>query len=168
VARGPKAVALELSEAERAELQRLLRRRGVGQALAQRARVVLACAEPGATNLGVAKRLGISRPTVAMWRKRFAEHRVEGLVDAPRPGAPRTIGDEAVERLVALTLEEAPGNATHWSTRAMARRAGMSQSAVSRIWRAFGLRPHRSETFKLSSDPARPSSRRCAMWSACT
>jgi transposase len=154
VSRGPKAVALELSEAERAELQRLLRRRGVGQALAQRARVVLACAEPGATNLGVAKRLGISRPTVAMWRKRFAEHRAEGLVDAPRSGAPRTIGDEAVERLVALTLEEAPRNATHWSTRAMARRAGLSQTAVARIWRAFGLRPHRSETFKLSSDPA--------------
>src|SRR5215213_4366760 len=84
----------------------------------------------------------------------FAEHRLEGLVDAPRSGAPRTIGDEAVERLIALTLEEMPKNATHWSTRAMARRAGMSQTAVSRIWRAFGLRPHRAETFKLSSDPA--------------
>jgi transposase len=145
---------LALTEAERAELRRLLRRRGVGQALAQRARVVLACAEPGATNLGVAKALGVSRPMVATWRRRFAEHRLEGLLDAPRSGAPRTIGDEAVERLVALTLEEAPSNATHWSTRAMARRAGMSQTAVSRIWRAFGLRPHRAETFKLSSDPA--------------
>ena len=99
----------------------LLRRRGVGQALAQRIRVVLACAEPGATNLGVATALGVSRPTVATWRRRFAAHRLEGLVDAPRPGAPRTIGDEAVERLVALTLEEAPRNATHWSTRSMAR-----------------------------------------------
>jgi transposase len=152
--RGPKAVALELTEAERAELQRLLRRRGVGQALAQRIRVVLACAEPNATNLGVAEALGVSRQTVANWRRRFAEHRLEGLADAPRSGAPRSIGDEAVERLVALTLEEAPSNATHWSTRAMARRAGMSQTAVSRIWRVFGLRPHRAETFKLSADPA--------------
>jgi transposase len=154
MSRGPKAVALELAEAERAELRRLPRRRGVGQALAQRIRVVLACAEPGATNLGVAAALGVSRQTVATWRGRFAEHRLEGLTDAPRSGAPRTIGDEAVERLVALTLEEAPSGATHWSTRSMARRAGMSQTAVSRIWRAFGLRPHRAETFKLSSDPA--------------
>jgi transposase len=154
MSRGPKAVPLDLTEAERSELRRLLRRRGVGQALAQRIRVVLACAEPGATNLGVAEALGVSRQTVATWRGRFAEHRLEGLVDAPRSGAPRTIGDAAVERLVALTLEEAPRNATHWSTRSMARRAGMSQTAVSRIWRAFGLRPHRAETFKLSSDPA--------------
>jgi transposase len=154
MSRGPKAVALDLTEAERAELRRLLRRRGVGQALAQRVRVVLACAEPGATNLGVAGALGVSRETVATWRRRFAGRRLEGLVDAPRPGAPRSIGDEAVERLVALTLEEAPRNATHWSTRSMARRAGMSQTAVSRIWRAFGLRPHRAETFKPSSDPA--------------
>jgi transposase len=152
--RGPKAVALELSEAEWGELHRLLRRHGVGQALAQRIRVVLACAEPGATNLGVATALGVSRQTVATWRGRFAEHRLEGLTDAPRSGAPRSIGDDAVEHLVALTLEEAPRNATHWSTRAMVRRAGMSQTAVSRIWRAFGLRPHRVETFKLSSDPA--------------
>ena len=132
MSRGPRAVPLELSEAERAELRRLLRRRGVGQALAQRVRVVLACAEPGATNLGVARALGVSRQTVATWRGRFAEHRLEGLVDAPRSGAPRSIGDEAVERLVALTLEEAPRGATHWSTRSMARRAGMSQTAVSR------------------------------------
>ncbi len=119
--RGPKAVPLELTEAERTELRRLLRRRGVGQALAQRVRVVLACAEPGATNLGVAGALGVSRQTVATWRGRFAEHRLEGLVDAPRSGAPRSgaprsIGDEAVERLVALTLEEAPRGAAHWTT----------------------------------------------------
>jgi len=154
VSRGPRAVPLELSEAERTEMRRLLRRRGVGQALAQRIRVVLACAEPAATNLGVSRLLGVSRPTVATWRGRFAEHRLEGLVDAPRSGAPRSIGDEAVERLVALTLEEAPRGETHWSTRSMARRAGMSQTSVSRVWRAFGLRPHRSETFKLSTDPA--------------
>jgi transposase len=154
MSRGPKAVALELTEAERTELRRLLRRRGVGQALAPRIQIVLACAEPGATNLGVAETLGVSRQTVATWRGRFAEHRLDGLTDAPRSGAPRSIDDAAVERLVALTLEETPRNATHWSTRAMARRAGMSQTAVSRIWRAFGLRPHRVETFKLSSDPA--------------
>jgi transposase len=154
VPRGPEAVALDLAEAERAELRRLLRRRGVGRALARRVRVVLACADPGASNFGVAEALGVGRQTVATWRRRFAGHRLEGLVDAPRPGAPRTIGDEAVERPVALTLEEAPRGAAHRSTRSMVRRAGTGQTAVSRIWRAFGLRPHRAETFKSSSDPA--------------
>jgi transposase len=154
MSRGPKAVALVLSESEQAALQRLLRRHGTGQALAQRLRVILACAQPGATNLGVATALKVSRQTVALWRARFATHRLEGLIDAPRSGAPRSIDDKAVERLVALTLEEAPANATHWSTRMMARRTGMSQTAVSRIWRAFGLRPHQADTFKLSSDPA--------------
>jgi transposase len=154
MSRGPQAVALDLSETEQARLQRLLRRHGTGQALAQRVRIILACAQSGATNLGVARALGVSRQTVALWRTRFATHRLEGLVDAPRSGAPRSIDDEAVERLVALTLEEAPANATHWSTRTMARRTGMSQTAVSRIWRAFGLRPHQADTFKLSSDPA--------------
>jgi len=154
MAPGPKAVALHLSEAERQALEGLLRRRSTGQALAQRARIVLACAEPGATNLGVARQLGVSRPTVAVWRQRFAAHRLEGLVDAPRSGAPRRIGDEEVERVIALTLATVPENATHWSTRSMAKRSGLSQTAVSRIWRAFGLQPHRAETFKLSSDPA--------------
>src|ERR1700710_683589 len=154
MSRGPKAVTLDLSESEQAALQRLLRRHGTGQALAQRLRIILACAQPGATNLGVATALKVSRQTVALWRARFATHRLEGLIDAPRSGAPRSIDDEAVERLVALTLEEAPANATHWSTRMMARRTGMSQTAVSRIWRAFGLRPHQADTFKLSTDPA--------------
>ena len=154
MSRGPKAVALDLSESEQAALQRLLRRHGTGQALAQRLRIILACAQPGATNLGVATALKVSRQTVALWRARFATHRLEGLIDAPRSGAPRSIDDGAVERLIALTLEEAPANATHWSTRRMARRTGMSQTAVSRIWRAFGLRPHQTDTFKLSSDPA--------------
>jgi transposase len=153
MAPGPKAVPLHLTPDERRALEGISRRRSAGQALAQRARVILACAEPGATNLGVARQLGVSRPTVATWRRRFAEHRLDGLADAPRAGAPRRIGDEEVEHLIALTLETMPEGATHWSTRSMAERAGMSQSAVSRIWRAFGLQPHRVETFKLSSDP---------------
>jgi len=166
MSRGPKAVALDLSESEQAALQRLLRRHGTGQALAQRLRIILACAQPGATNLGVATALKVSRQTVALWRARFATHRLEGLIDAPRSGAPRSIDDGAVERLIALTLEEAPANATHWSTRRMARRTGMSQTAVSRIWRAFGLRHIRPT--RSSSPPIRLSSRRCAMSLACT
>jgi transposase len=126
-------VPLESTEAERAELRRLPRRRGVGQALAQRVRIVLACAEPGATNLGVAGSLGVSRPTVATWRGRFAAHRLQGLTDSPRSGAPRTIGDEAVERLVALTLEEAPRDATHWSTRSTARQADREPTGEVRL-----------------------------------
>jgi transposase len=135
-------------------LERIIRRRSAGQALVQRARIVLACAEPGSTNTGVARALGVSRPSVTTGRARFAAHRLEGLVDAPRPGAPRRVGDDEIERLITLTLETQPENATHWSTRAMAQRVGMSQTMVSRIWRAFGLQPHRAETFKLSSDPA--------------
>lgn len=146
--------SLNLSEREQGEIKRLLRRHGTGQALLQRLRVILACAEPDATNLGLATALGVSRQTVALWRGRFAAHRLQGLVDAPRSGAPRSIDDEAVERLVALTLEEAPADATHWSTRTMARRTGMSQSTVSRIWSAFDMRPHQADTFKLSADPA--------------
>jgi transposase len=154
MARGPKAIALHLSEHERAELERIVRRRSAGQALVQRARIVLACAEPNSTNTGVARALGVSRPSVTTWRARFAARRLDGLGDVPRPGVPRQVGDEQIEQLIALTLETLPENATHWSTRAMARRAGMSQTMVSRIWRAFGLQPHRVETFKLSSDPA--------------
>lgn len=142
--RGPEATAIDLTEGGRAELER---RRGAGRVLAQRIRIVLACAAPEATNLGVARVLGVSWPTVATWRGRFAAYRLEELMDAPCPGVPRTIDDAAVERLIAVTLEEAPRNATHWSTRAMPRRAGMSQTAVSRIPRAFGLRPHRAQTF---------------------
>ena len=130
MSRGPKAVSLDLSEREQSEIQRLLRRHGTGQALVSHLRIILACAETGATNLGVATALGFSRQTVALWRGRFAAHRLQGLVDAPCSGAPRSIDDEAVERLVALTLEQAPANATHWSTRSMARRTGMSQIAL--------------------------------------
>lgn len=149
----PHAIPIILSDADRATLGSWVRRRKTGQALALRARIVLACAEPGATNSAVAHALGVSRPTVVTWRQRFAAYGPDGLLDAPRPGAPRQISDAAIERLISLTLETSPENATHWSTRSMAARTGMSQTAVSRIWRAFGLAPHKTEIFKLSSDP---------------
>jgi len=155
VARGPKPVSIVLTAEEREALQRLVRRRGAGQAAVMRARIVLAAdAEPRTTNKTIAAHLGISRQSVITWRQRFAAHRLDGLVDAPRSGAPRRVGDEAVEQMITLTLEAQPTGATHWSTRDMARKVGMSQTMVSRVWRAFGLQPHRSETFKLSRDPA--------------
>ena len=155
MARGPKTTAVVLTSEEREALRRLVRRRGAGQAAVMRARIVLmADAEPAATNKAIAERLGISRQSVITWRQRFLAHRLDGLVDAPRCGAPRQVGDEAVEAMIALTLESQPKGATHWSTRTMARQVGMSQTMVSRVWRAFGLAPHRSETFKLSRDPA--------------
>jgi transposase len=154
MAPGPKPTALFLSKTEREALQGLLRRRSTGQDVSSRARIVLACADPQATNTAIAKRLGVSRQSVITWRQRFNAYRLDGLGDAPRSGAPRKIGDEAIEHLIAFTLESQPDNATHWSTRSMAKRIGMTQSMVSRVWRAFGLKPHRHETFKLSSDPA--------------
>jgi transposase len=150
--RGPKLPELALTDDERATLQRWARRRTSSQALAERCRIVLACAE-GASNIEVARRLGVSRPTVTKWRSRFVTRRLEGLADEPRPGAPRTITDEQVERVIVTTLETTPTDATHWSTRSLARATGMSQTAVSRIWRAFGLKPHLTEAFKLSTDP---------------
>jgi transposase len=150
--RGPKLPPLALTDEERATLERWARRAKSSQALAERCRIVLACAE-GASNLEVAQRLGVSRPTVTKWRARFLARRLEGLADEPRPGAPRKITDEQVERVLVTTLETTPKDATHWSTRSLARQLGMSQTAVSRIWRAFGLRPHLVDTFKLSSDP---------------
>jgi transposase len=143
---------LELSPEERIELERLTRRPKTAQALALRSRIILACAS-GACNSEVAKQLEITGATVCKWRQRFVERRVNGLLDDPRPGIPRKITDEDVENVVRLTLESTPRNATHWSTRSMAKKTGMSQSAISRIWRAFALQPHRTETFKLSSDP---------------
>ncbi len=154
MARSRKPAPVTLSSEERAALQALVRRRSAGQALVQRARIVLACAEPGSTNAGIARQLKVSRPSVITWRQRFLEHRLDGLVDRPRSGAPRRVSGDEIERLIALTLETQPEGATHWSTRAMAMRAGLSQTMVSRVWRAFGLQPHRQETFKLSSDPA--------------
>jgi transposase len=143
---------LELTLNEKTELERLARRPKTSQSIALRARIVLACAE-GMANGTVAMQLGITRYTVGKWRRRFVEKRINGLLDEPRSGIPRTITDEDVDRVVTLTLESTPRNATHWSTRSMAKAVGMSQSAVSRIWRAFALQPHRTETFKISSDP---------------
>jgi transposase len=145
-------VALELSEAERTELQALASRRSTAQALALRARIVLACAE-GDQNKVVAARLGLGRQTVGKWRQRFLEQRVDGLHDGPRSGAPRTIDDAQIEAVIVRTLESLPPDATHWSSRGMAKASGVSVSTVQRIWRAFGLQPHRLETFKLSTDP---------------
>lgn len=147
----PKAL-LELSAEEKQELERLVRRRKTSQARALRAQIVLACAS-GSSNTEVARQLNVTGTTVGKWRRRFVERRLEGLLDEPRPGAPRKISDEDVERVLTLTLESTPRDATHWSTRSMAKETGMSQTAVSRIWRAFALQPHRTETFKLSSDP---------------
>lgn len=137
---------------QRETLQQWARRPKTAQSLALRARIILACAEGGA-DVEVAKRLGINRLTVGKWRRRFAERGEGGLLDEPRPGAPRSIMDADVERVLAKTLESKPRDATHWSTRSMAEATGMSQSAISRIWRAFGLQPHRTTTFKLSKDP---------------
>ena len=143
---------LTLSDEERETLQAWARRPKTTQALAHRARMILGCAE-GKTNTAVAEELRVSKPTVGKWRSRFLERRVDGLLDEPRPGTPRRTADADVARVVAMTLETTPTDATHWSTRSMARRSGLSHSTINRIWRAFGLQPHRTETFKLSSDP---------------
>src|SRR5574341_91502 len=146
------AVRIELSDAERNELQARARRRKIARADAMRAEIVLLAAD-GVPNVAIAERLGITRVTAAMWRRRFAAKRLDGLVDELRPGAPRKIGDDKIAEVVTTTLETMPTAATHWSTRAMARATGVSTSTVHRIWRAFSLQPHRSETFKLSTDP---------------
>jgi len=143
---------VELTPEERSTLERWARRPKSAQALALRCRIVLACAS-GKSNSAVADELRINRSTVTKWRSRFVAERLEGLHDEPRPGAPRRVGDDAVEAVIVKTLEERPVDATHWSTRSMAKATGMSQSAVSRIWRACGLKPHLTETFKLSPDP---------------
>jgi transposase len=142
----------EISAEQREELLRWVRRPKTSQALALRARIVLA-SEGGASDMAIAVQLKTTRETVGKWRRRFLQRGCDGLLDEARPGAPRQIRDEDVEAVLSLTLESNPKDATHWSTRSLAQACGLNQTAVSRIWRAFGLQPHRTETFKLSSDP---------------
>jgi len=149
---GRRLAPLDLKTEEEAALRSLASRRTTAQALALRARIVLACAA-GAANQTVAATLGVTPQTVGKWRARFLAQRLDGLYDEPRPGVPRSIDDAKVEAVIVATLETMPQGATHWSSRAMARQSGISTSSVQRIWRAFGLQPHRAETFKLSTDP---------------
>jgi transposase len=150
--RGRPKAELILNEFEHEQLQAWARRRKTSQALALRSRIVLECSN-GVANQEVAQRLGVTAQTVSKWRRRFLAMRLDGLIDAPRPGTPRTIKDAQVDALIAHTLESKPKDATQWSTRSMSKELRLSQSSVSRIWRAFGLQPHRQETFKLSTDP---------------
>jgi len=145
---------LTVTEEERERLESLAHRARSQPLVARRARVVLACAE-GLDNQAVARKLRASVGMVGKWRARFLKARLEGLYDEPRPGAPRTISDADVERIVVQTLESTPRGQTHWSTRGLAKATGLSRMTISRIWRAFGLQPHRTDTFKLSPDPAR-------------
>lgn len=150
--RGRPIVPLTLTQQEQETLERWARRPKSAQALAQRARMILACAE-GCNNTVVAARLKLTMQTVGKWRSRFVNKRLDGLLDEPRPGTPLRLSDAEVERVLAMTLESTPKDATHWSTRSMAHACGLSHTSVRRIWRAFALAPHRSETFKLSKDP---------------
>ena len=143
---------LTLSTEEHETLMRWTRRPSTAQALALRARLILGCAA-GKTNTRVAHELRVTKQTVGRWRTRFLTDRLDGLLDEPRPGAPRTVTDAQVETVLTRTLESQPADATHWSTRSMAKVSGLSRSTVNRIWRAFALQPHRVETFKLSKDP---------------
>ena len=150
--RGRPIAPLMLTQEEQATLERWARRPKSAQALAQRARVILACAD-GSSNTVVAGRLKLTMQTVGKWRSRFVNKRLDGLLDEPRPGTPLRLSDTEVERVLAMTLESTPKDATHWSTRSMAQACGLSHTTVRRIWNAFALAPHRSETFKLSKDP---------------
>ncbi|NUQ95374.1 MAG: IS630 family transposase [Streptomyces sp.] len=151
----PRLEPLVLTDVERRTLENWVRRRSTAQGLALRARIVLACAEGEgkAPVLAVAARLGLNRGTVGRWRRRFLTDRLDGLSDEPRPGAPRRISDAQIEDVVVKTLEERPAGSTHWSTRQMAAAVGLSQSSIGQIWRAFGLKPHATEDFKISTDP---------------
>ena len=148
----PVAAPVVLTDGERAQLEAWARRPRTAQFLAMRARIVLAAAD-GLGNTAIAAKLGIALSSARKWRSRFLALRLDGLVDEPRPPRPRTVTDEQVEAVITRTLESAPANATHWSTRSLAAELGLSQSAVSRIWRAFGLQPHRQDSWKLSRDP---------------
>ena len=151
-ARGRPVAEVVLTDEERDTLQRWARRAKSSQALAQRCRIVLGCAA-GKSNKEVAAELGVSPQMVCKWRQRFVADRLDGLADEPRPGAPRTIGDEQIEEVVVATLERQPDDATHWSRASMAKESGLSKSTVGRIWKAFGLKPHLVDTFKISTDP---------------
>src|ERR1035437_1415232 len=148
----PKKRELNVSSTQKVQLEKLARQSRSARSLAFRARIILDCAA-GLSNAAVAEKRHTTGFTVGFWRNRFIVEGVVGLGDEPRPGAPREIGDGKIEQVVRLTLEKTPKGATHWSSRRLAARTGLSQSTISRIWRAFGLRPHRSETFQLSSDP---------------
>lgn len=150
--RGRRLHSVSLTQEQREIMTRWTRRRKSAQALALRARIVLMAAE-GLSNLAVAERVGATRQTVGKWRRRFIQKGLDGLLDEPRPGAPRRISDADVERIIVTTLESTPADATHWSTRSLAKACGLSHSSVARIWHAFGLQPHRTESFKLSKDP---------------
>jgi transposase len=150
--RGRPTVSIVLSDEERETLSRWARRHSSSQALALRCRIVLACAE-GYTNTEVAAQERVHPVTVSKWRHRFFEARLEGLVDAPRPGAKRTISDDTIEAVVVDTLETAPRDASHWSTRDLAKKHGISKTTVAEIWRAFGLKPWQQDSFKISPDP---------------
>jgi transposase len=144
--------SLEITDEEKEKLRTIALRPKSAQAMAMRARIILNCAQ-GLSNAQVAAKLHIAGATVGKWRERFRRRRLEGLLDEPRPGAPRTISDRQVEEVVTRTLESMPADSTHWSTRSMAAKTDLSQTAIVRIWKAFGLQPHRVETFKLSKDP---------------
>jgi transposase len=151
--RGRPARAVEIDEDDRQVLERWVRRHTASQALALRARIVLAAAE-GGSNIDIAAQLGCNPATVGKWRRRYSEQGLDGLLDEPRVGRPRQIGDDKVEQIIVDALQQPPPDeATHWSTRAMAKHAQVSQTMVSRVWRAFGLKPHLADTWKLSSDP---------------
>lgn len=150
--RGPRLAPVELTAQENNQLVEWTRRHKTSQALALRSRIILGCAQ-GASNSAVAERCRVTKQTVGKWRSRFIARRLDGLLDEPRPGAPRQHDDAKIEQLIATTLNERPREATHWSTRLLAKKLRVSQSTVSRVWRAFGLQPHRAETFKLSTDP---------------
>ena len=150
--RGYAPTEIKLTPDQREQLEAWRRRATTSQALARRACAILEAAE-GKSNVAIAQSVGLTRETVGKWRKRFAAGGVDALLDEPRPGAPRKISDADVERVIATTLESRPRDATHWSTRSMAKSTGLNQTAIVRIWRTFALQPHRSETFKLSQDP---------------
>ena len=143
---------ITVTDEQRSMLENWVRRPKTGQALALRAKIILACAE-GKPNGVVAQQMRVRQQTVGKWRSRFVSKGLEGLLDEPRPGTPRRVSDADVEKVLTTTLESIPRDATHWSTRSLAEKSGLSRSTISRIWRAFGLQPHRSETFKLSKDP---------------